>query len=108
MEYKIQGKTCKRCCGAGIKSRGAELNFIPEPKLRTEAPAPAPLYLLQSSYRYILKEIFRISCPLDLLSEGRAAPAVCWGGMQPPPSPVWTWGGENLLYLSPPVKGTVQ
>ncbi len=59
MEYKIQEKTCKRCCGAGIKSRGAELNFIPEPKLRTEAPSPAPLYLLQSSYRYILKEIFR-------------------------------------------------
>ncbi len=50
------------------------------------------------------------SCPLDLLSEGRAAPAVCWGGgggVATPPSPVWTWGGENLLYLSPP-KGTVQ
>ncbi len=39
-----------------------------------------------------------------------AAPAV-WGGggcNPPPPSPVWIWGGESLLYLSPPVKGTVQ
>ena len=30
------------------------------------------------------------------------------GGDATPPSPVWIWGGENLLYLSPPVKGTVQ
>jgi hypothetical protein len=30
------------------------------------------------------------------------------GVCNPPPSPVWIWGGENLLYLSPPVKGTVQ
>jgi hypothetical protein len=52
------------------------------------------------------------SCQLSVgppLGRTYAAPAVCWGrGMQPPPSPVWIWGGEDLLYLSPPVKGTVQ
>jgi hypothetical protein len=41
----------------------------------------------------------RASCPLDLPSEGRMRlPLSAGGGCNPPPSPVWIWGGENLLY----------
>jgi hypothetical protein len=41
-----------------------------------------------------------ISCLLDLLSEGRADPAVCWGGgMQPPPPPLFGLGEVRICCI---------